>query len=95
MVNTNSKEYESYWNMVDSKGGMAIMSIPPPNTGVINDLWWVNPNDYSQGLTGTNPNKKMAVEEKKFLWMPRKYGIPVAIIGTLALIYFGYKKIGK
>ncbi len=34
-----------------------------------------------------NQSAPSAGGEKTFLWMPAKYGIPVAIVGTLAVIY--------
>ncbi len=35
--------------------------------------------------------KKEEASQKKFLWMPRKYGIPVAIIGVTVLAFGVYK----
>lgn len=46
-----------------------------------------DPDAKREGETETVP----ATTEKRFLWMPMKYGIPVAIIGAAAIGYGIYR----
>lgn len=91
-LDTNSEEYKAYWDKVDSEGGMGVGFIPQPGTGTVPDLWWLDPNDPSKGLSGKDPETIIA-DGQKFLWMPIKWGIPVAIVGIAALSYGVYRVI--
>ncbi len=90
-LDTNSAEYKTYYDNIDNTTAMGTMSLPAPGSGILKDFWWADPKDYSQGISGEKPNRPVATESKKFLWMPRKYGIPVAIIGVTVLAFGAYK----
>lgn len=103
MINTNTPEYVIFYNWVAREHGpMAEASIPQPNTGIREDLDWVDESDYTMGLKGhgttmTDDQMESAQAnsasgpQKKFLWMPMKWGIPVAIIGAAAIGYGIYR----
>ncbi len=83
----------SVHNAVIPRSALATPGVPqqvylPPGAG---DYTQTGPKSTESQSEKTQKESAPDSEAKKFLWMPRKFGIPVAIVGVSLLAFGAYK----